>query len=122
MKSAPTAYDLFPYPSSVFPQTHPNRLGVLAELMGMKPAPPDRCRVLEVGCGDGMNLISLALAYPAIDAEGVDLASTAIAKGQSMVNELGLSNVRLIPLDLMEYEPHGPFDYIIAHGFFFLGS
>ncbi|MCX7699781.1 MAG: class I SAM-dependent methyltransferase [Gemmataceae bacterium] len=113
-----TAYDDFPYPGSVYPQTHPNRLAVIAELLGMTPAPPDRCRVLEVGCGDGINLIALGCIFPGIQAEGFDLASSAIAHGQRLIDELGLTNVRLRPADLMEYEPEGLFDYIIAHGFF----
>lgn len=113
-----TTYDEVPYPSAVFPQTHPNRLAVIAELLGLNPAPPDRCRVLEVGCGDGLNLIALAHAFPQIHVEGFDLAASAIQRGLAIVRGLGLSNVRLTVADLLDYQPDGVFDYIIAHGLF----
>ena len=41
-------------------QTHPDRLATIALLYGMAPRPVDRCRVLELGCGDGSNLIPMA--------------------------------------------------------------
>jgi SAM-dependent methyltransferase len=112
-----TAYDEFAYPSQVFPQTHPNRLAVLATLLGLSPAPPARCRVLEVGCGDGGNLIALALGSPNARFVGFDLAASAIEQGKSLASEIGLTNIELFQADLMAYEPAEPFDYIIAHGF-----
>ena len=62
MAPTPTAYDEFAYPGQVFPQTHPDRLATIATLLGLEPAPPtEQFRVLEVGCGDGGNLLALAL-------------------------------------------------------------
>ena len=49
-------YDAVPYPGHPFAQTHPDRLATLATLFGLRPAPPERCRVLELGCGDAGNL------------------------------------------------------------------
>ena len=46
-------YDAVPYPGHPFAQTHPDRLATLATLFGLRPAAPERCRVLELGCGDG---------------------------------------------------------------------
>src|SRR5262245_21611853 len=112
-----TAYDEFAYPSQVFPQTHPNRLAVIARLLGMAPAAPARCRVLEVGCGDAGNLIALALGSPDAHFVGFDLAPSAIEQGQSIIDELGLKNVEICQADLMTFEPAEPFDYVIAHGF-----
>ena len=57
----PSIYDRVPYLGLPLPQTHPDRLGIIATLFGMSPSPADRCRVLELGCGDGGNLIPLAL-------------------------------------------------------------
>jgi tRNA G46 methylase TrmB len=76
-------------------QTHPDRLATLATLFGLRPAPPQRCRVLELGCGDGGNLIPMALALPDASFVGVDAAPKAIARGQGVVAELGLANVTL---------------------------
>lgn len=112
-----TAYDEFEYPGQVFPQTHPNRLAVIAMLHGLKPAHPACCRVLEVGCGDGINLLALALGSPDSTFVGFDLAARPIEQGRAMAAELDLTNVELTCADLMDYRADAPFDYIIAHGF-----
>ena len=84
----PTPYDELPYPGSAFAQTHPDRLATLATLFGMTPAPVERCRVLELGCGDGGNLIPMAFALPESRFTGVDLATTAIARGQQLIDQV----------------------------------
>jgi methyltransferase-like protein/SAM-dependent methyltransferase len=113
----PTAYDEIPYPGSAFTQTHPDRLAVMAILFGMAPAPVARCRVLEIGCGDGGNLIPMAFGLPESSFTGVDLAESAIARGQELIERLGLHNIRLRHLNLMDIDSGFPeFDYIIAHG------
>lgn len=111
------AYDEIEYPGQVFPQTHPDRLATLAAVFGLSPASPERCRVLEVGCGDAGNLIPIAMGSPQSECIGFDLSAAAIAKGQAIVDELGLTNIKLNQADLMAYQPDGKFDYIIAHGF-----
>src|SRR5271169_6418311 len=113
----PTAYDEIPYPGSAFSRTHPDRLAVMAILFGMAPAPVARCRVLEIGCGDGGNLIPMAFGLPESSFTGVDLAESAIARGQELIGRLGLRNIQLRYLDLMDVDSGFPeFDYIIAHG------
>jgi methyltransferase-like protein/SAM-dependent methyltransferase len=112
-----TAYDEIPYPGTSFSQTHPDRLAVMATLFGMAPASIERCRVLEIGCGDGGNLIPMAFGLPKGSFAGVDLAETAIARGQELIGRLGLHNIRLHAMDLMNINSDFPeFDYIIAHG------
>ncbi len=63
---APTAitYDELPYKSFAFPQTHPDRLATIARLFGLASAPPARCRVLEIGCASGGNLLPMAVELP----------------------------------------------------------
>src|SRR5437868_9160413 len=75
-----TAYDELPYLGAPFDQTHPDHLATLAILFGMTPAPVDRCSVLELGCGDGGNLIPMAFALPQSRFTGIDLAGSAIAR------------------------------------------
>ena len=58
------SYDELPYPGSPFPQTHPLRLSAIGALFGMQPADVQHCRVLELGCADGGNLIPMAVALP----------------------------------------------------------
>lgn len=115
-------YDEMPYPGRAFFQTHPDRLAVIARLFGMDPAPPERCRVLELGCGDGGNLIPMAYTLPDSQFTGVDLARGAIDRARSFASRLGLSNLTFVAADLQEFEATGlgrePFDYIIAHGLY----
>ena len=64
-----TAYDVVRYPSWPIPETHPAALSVFASLYGLAFVPFERCRVLEIGCGEGVNLMDMAIAAP--DAEFV---------------------------------------------------
>lgn len=111
------AYDAIPYPSYPFPETHPDRLATVATLLGMQPAPVERCRVLELGCAAGGNLIPMAYALPNSRFVGIDLSGRQIAAGQPLIAALELQNISLQQLDLLEVGPEfGQFDYIIAHG------
>lgn len=113
------AYDQIAYPGFPFPESHPDRLSVIGRLLGMDPAPASRCRVLELGCGDGANLIPMALALPQSDFIGIDLAAQPIARGQALARELGLPNIRLLKLDVRDFGPDsGAFDYVIAYGLY----
>jgi methyltransferase-like protein/ubiquinone/menaquinone biosynthesis C-methylase UbiE len=83
----------------------------------MPTAPVEKCRVLELGCGDGTNLISMAYGLPQSEFVGIDAAGRAIAEGKQAIKDLSLDNVRLQQLNLMDFAGHDvPFDYIIVHG------
>ena len=116
----PTAYEKVLYPTRVFPQTDPNRLAAIGFLRGMLPAPIESCRVLELGCGAGSNLIGMAFRMPASEFVGLDLAQRPIASGGRFISELGLRNIALHSMDLTEAdaERFGSFDFIIAHGLY----
>ncbi len=119
MKTELTPYDQNAYPGYPYAQTHPDRLATMARLYGLSPAPVERCRVLELGCGNGSNLIPMALQLPGSQFLGIDLASSAIQVGQQLVAELGLSNIQLRHCDLLEYvDESAPYDYILAHGLY----
>lgn len=112
-----TSYDEVPYESHPFAQTHPDRLRTVATLLGMRPAPASRCRVLELGCAGGGNLIPMALGLPDSTFLGVDLSRRQVAEGQRLVDILGLKNVELRQLDIQAVNADfGRFDYIICHG------
>ena len=114
-----TLYDEIEYPSRSFSQTHPERAATIGTLLGMSPPAPVQCRVLEVGCGSGWNLIPMAAALPGAQIFGFDLADSAIETARRDAAALGLSNVHFERLDLMDFPPDsGTFDYIIAHGFY----
>ena len=63
------AYDKVNYESYSFKQTAPSFIGAIGKIFGMNPADPKKARVLEMGCGAGMNIIPLAQLYK--DAEFV---------------------------------------------------
>ncbi len=110
-------YDNVPYICYPFAQTHPDRLATIGTLLGMQPTPLQNCRVLELGCGDGANLLPMAAAFPQSQFVGIDLAVPAIQQGQAVAAELGIRNLELIRADLLEPTTElGKFDYIIAHG------
>jgi methyltransferase-like protein len=112
-------YDQIAYRTLPRRQTHPDRLAAMARLFGMNPAPVTACRVLELGCGDGANLIPQAYYLPHSDFIGVDLAAAPIAAGSAIAAELGLSNISLRAADLRDLGPDlGEFDYIFAHGLY----
>jgi SAM-dependent methyltransferase len=112
-----SSYDVLEYPPRPFVQTHPDRLATLATLFGLSPTPPARCRVLELGCGVGGNLLPMAAALPGATFVGIDNAAVPIARARELTERLGLGNVSFHPVGIEEYEPPGePFDYVIAHG------
>ena len=114
-----TAYDEVLYPSYTHSQTHPDVLATLATLFGMTPRPVDRCRVLELGCGNGSNLVPMAAGLPGSEFVGIDLAARPVAAGQADIAALGLKNIRLEAGDLGGIDAAwGRFDYIIAHGLY----
>ncbi len=111
------SYDAVPYTSMPFSQTHPSRLFALGTLFGLTPAQPQKCRVLELGCAAGGNLIPMADYLPDSEFVGVDLSGGQIAEGKALVAQLGLSNVILKQANILDVDAaFGTFDYVIAHG------
>jgi methyltransferase-like protein/trans-aconitate methyltransferase len=112
-----TSYDEIPYESNPFPQSHPDRLATMGRLFGLSPAPVTRCRVLELGCASGGNLIPMAYNLPQSEFEGVDLSTVQVQVGRDAVEELGLKNIRIDHASITDVDRSwGLFDYIIAHG------
>jgi SAM-dependent methyltransferase len=101
------------------PARHPERLATIGTLLGIDVAPIARCRVLELACGDGANLVPIAAALPGATFVGLDHAARPIARARRMADELGLANVRLLERDIRDIpDDLGTFDYVIAHGLY----
>lgn len=111
------SYDQVPYRASPRHQTHPNTLAVAGKLMGLDPAPIDRCSVLELGCATGGNLLPIAAMYPGSRFVGIDLSPRQIEMGQLAVKQTGATNIDLRAMSITDITPEfGQFDYIICHG------
>jgi methyltransferase-like protein/2-polyprenyl-3-methyl-5-hydroxy-6-metoxy-1,4-benzoquinol methylase len=112
------SYERVPYPSASHHETHPDRLATVAILHGLEPAPPERCRVLELGCADGGNLIPMAFELRDSTFVGVDLSPRAIEAGRAQAADLGLQNLELRVGSILELDHAATFDYILCHGVF----
>lgn len=113
------SYDAIPYQSHAIPETQPETLYVLAHIAGLKAADPQHCRVLELACASGGNLIPMAWQLPQSRFTGIDLSPVQISEGQARIATSGLNNIHLIQGDILDYDPgEQEFDYIIAHGLY----
>jgi methyltransferase-like protein/2-polyprenyl-3-methyl-5-hydroxy-6-metoxy-1,4-benzoquinol methylase len=116
-RSESDPYDRVLYAGHALAQAHPDRLATIATLFGVKPPEVSTCRVLELGCGDGLNLISVGLGLPEAECVGIDLAPIGIRRGQEILQRVGLKNVTLLQRSILDIDPDfGQFDFIIAHG------
>ena len=81
---------------------------------------PDKCRVLELGCGDGTNLLSFAYCHPESEFLGIDLSKVHIDDARKAADQLGLGNAVFECADVTNKPSAelGKFDFIIAHGLF----
>jgi len=112
-----SSFDALPYRHGAIPATHPARFGAIARLLGHGAVPPDHCRVLELGCGEGFNLLPLAERFPASQFVGVDFSAVQIGVGEEACRAAQIGNARLVCADLRKFEPEAAaFDYVIAHG------
>ncbi len=110
-------YEFINYESLSFADTHPDRLAVLGRVFGLQPPAIDTCRVLELGCAEGGNLIPMAWSLPNAEFVGVDLSAAQAAKGAETIAELGLNNIAIHHGNILDLSDQvGKFDYIIAHG------
>jgi SAM-dependent methyltransferase len=105
-------YDDVPYDSEACTDAHPAALATIARLAGLDAAPAATARVLDIGCGNGENLLAAAAYLPEASFVGFDLSKNAIAAGQANA----LPNVRLFVSDIESANDLGSFDYVVAHG------
>lgn len=113
------SYDELPYRGHSFDATHPDSLAAHAILLGLTPPKVESCRVLELGCGNGSNLIPMAVTLPNARFLGVDLSNRHVEEGLEDIDQMRLTNIELRHADLLDFNSsYGQFDYIICHGVF----
>ena len=118
MSSSPNSDEVL-YGDLAFFHTHPNHLAVIASLCGLPTPPVENCRVLELGCGTGFNLLAMSQSLPRGRFVGFDISARQIEHGQAIATEIGNDRVELRVGALESLDPSlGPFDFIIAHGVF----
>ncbi|RKZ85374.1 MAG: hypothetical protein DRR19_16485 [Candidatus Parabeggiatoa sp. nov. 1] len=114
-----SVYDDIPYTKNIYQQTQPDYVATIATLFGMQPPPVETGRILELGCASGINTIAMAQAIPNGEFIGIDLSAQQIEAGQNHIRRLGLQNITLKPMDILDIDADlGMFDYIIAHGIY----
>jgi methyltransferase-like protein/trans-aconitate methyltransferase len=114
-----SSYDQVPYTNLAFAQTHPDHLATTGRLFGLTPPDVSRCRVLELGCGRGGNLIPMAFNLADGEFVGIDYSAQQVADARATIRVLGIPNVRIEAASIMEVDRSwGTFDYIICHGVF----
>lgn len=112
-------YDEVPYDGRAVPLTHPERLAIAALRRGLSPARPERCRILELGCAEGGNIIPLAFHLDESELVGIDASAVQIEKARAARDRLGLDNLDLRHADILDCGRElGTFDYILCHGVF----
>jgi methyltransferase-like protein/cyclopropane fatty-acyl-phospholipid synthase-like methyltransferase len=117
MPPTATSYDDIPYLTKPRAQAHADALATLATLAGMSPAPVDRCRVLELGCGTGGHRLAMAASLPGSEFVGVDLSGVQIDAARRAAAAAGLTNVAFAARGIPDLGPaDGPFDYVVCHG------
>lgn len=119
MTDTVTSYDQVPYAYYSFPDSHPRRLQAVAQLLGLETAAPAQCRILELGCAVGGNIVPMAYSLPEARLIGVDLVDSQIESAKQFAAACGVTNLDLRAANIMEITPQwGQFDYIIVHGVF----
>lgn len=116
--TAATTYDEIPYHCILGYDFQPSALATMATLYGLQPPPVGTSRILDLGCGDGTNIIGIAQSLPQATCLGVDFSTTQIESGQKAISGAGLTNVELRCADIADLDENllGTFDYIVVHG------
>ncbi len=111
------SYEETPYAAGSHWETHPDSMAGVAAILGVAAPDVRTCRVLEIGCATGGNILPPAVALPGAKFVGIDLSPRQIEMARRVAEALGLSNVELHAMDLMAFPADaGQFDYVICHG------
>jgi hypothetical protein len=95
MTDTATSYDQVPYIFYSFPESQPRRLQAVAHLFGLQTPAPAECRVLELGCAVGGNIVPMAYSLPKATLIGIDLAASQIETARKFAEASGVKNLDL---------------------------
>lgn len=113
-------YDELPYRCVPIEWTAPERLAIASLLQGGPRSRVDGYRVLELGCGDGANLVAQAYYRRHATFVGVDGSRRHIEVANDSRSALNLTHLDFIHADFRSADEKldGQFDYIVGHGIF----
>jgi SAM-dependent methyltransferase len=106
------------YPAMSHPTADPAVCARVARRAGLRIGDVSRGRLLDLGCGSGHHILSLANRWPEAECVGVDVSAKLVARGRNLARMAGLGNVRFCECSILDFEPEGEFDVIVAHGVF----
>jgi methyltransferase-like protein/predicted O-methyltransferase YrrM len=96
-------------------ESHPSHMAMVATLLGLEPPSVESARILEVGCGDGGNLIPIAVALPSATVVGIESDVDRLESARSLAHALSLANVQWHAFrpDALDHLSLGTFDYVL---------
>ncbi|MCB0328858.1 MAG: methyltransferase domain-containing protein, partial [Bdellovibrionales bacterium] len=104
-----------PFANLSLPETLPQHMAAYAKLVGFIPANPMSCKVVELGCSRGGNLLPIAAFNPNCQCIGVDTVDAEVAEANAHVKAAELNNVSFRSTDLKSFKEDN-IDYLICHG------
>jgi 2-polyprenyl-3-methyl-5-hydroxy-6-metoxy-1,4-benzoquinol methylase/methyltransferase-like protein len=111
------SYEAVPYGGGAIHATRPDYLAAMARLHGLHTPDVRHCRVLDIGCATGGNLLSMAVSMPDSTFVGIDLSPRQISRAREAARSLGVENIRFEAMSVTELGTElGAFDYIVCHG------
>ncbi|MEP7306568.1 MAG: class I SAM-dependent methyltransferase [Acidobacteriota bacterium] len=118
--SVPGSYDVVPYQGRIVRNASPDHLAMAALWSAGLRVCSRRVRVVELGCGDGRNLLALAFYDPGSGFVGIDRSEVELDRARRGAQRVGLANVDFVLEDLRRIDParYAPCDFVIAHGLY----
>lgn len=110
------SYNELAYTPQAYRETAVERLELIAKIRGLEPASSANSNILELGCGQGMNLIPMAFRNPQSQFLGIDFSENQINFAKKFISELGLNNIDFQCQDIFDFEAQGQYDFVVAHG------
>jgi 2-polyprenyl-3-methyl-5-hydroxy-6-metoxy-1,4-benzoquinol methylase len=93
--------------------TSPARLERFSSALADNRAPDAPLRILDVGCGSGEQLLTLASHFPQSEVMGIDISSTNIEMATLTAARLGVARAQFVLADILTWQAE-PFDVIIS--------
>ncbi|MEP4807449.1 MAG: class I SAM-dependent methyltransferase [Luteolibacter sp.] len=91
----------------------------VARRAGLDATDPAAASILEIGCGTGHHLLSLAKRWPEASCTGLDISARGITRARLLARQAGISNVRFCEVSALEFVgKEKGYDHIIGHGVF----